>query len=107
MTVAELDDGAVTAAAQVLVSARHEAELDDGSRVLLLDDRGLIRGTHPGWSPRPVTAALARQADWLPCPPGGGYDPDGTGAWLARCKAAGRAGAAGAGQVDVLDAVTR
>jgi hypothetical protein len=25
---------------QVSVSARHEAELDDGSRVLLLDDRG-------------------------------------------------------------------
>ncbi len=47
VTVADLDDGAVTAA-QVSVSARHEAELDDGSRVLLLDDRGW--GSSGSWT---------------------------------------------------------
>ena len=68
----------------------------------------LIRSTHPHWSPRQVAAALARQADRLPCPPGGVYDPDGTGAWLAHCEG-GRSGQGfyGFGQVDALDAVTR
>ena len=68
----------------------------------------LIRSTHPRWSPPQVTAALARQADRLPCPPGGVYDPDGTGAWLAHCEG-GRSGKGfyGAGLVDALDAVTR
>jgi subtilisin family serine protease len=67
----------------------------------------LIRSTHPGWSPRQVTAALSRQADRLPCPPGG-YDPDGTGTWLAHCEG-GRSGQGfyGSGQVDALAAVTR
>jgi subtilisin family serine protease len=68
----------------------------------------LIRSTHPGWSPRQVAAALARQADRIPCPPGGVYDPDGTGTWLAHCEG-GRSGQGfyGFGQVDALDAVTR
>jgi subtilisin family serine protease len=68
----------------------------------------LIRSTHPRWSPRQVTAALAHQADRLPCPPGGTYDPDGTGDWLAHCQG-GRSGQGfyGYGQVDALDAVTR
>jgi subtilisin family serine protease len=67
----------------------------------------LIRGTHPGWSPRRVTTALTHQADRLPCPPGE-YDPGGTGAWLAHCEG-GRSGQGfyGYGQVDALDAVTR
>jgi hypothetical protein len=47
VTVADLDDGAVTAA-QVSVSARHEAVLRDGSRVLLLDDRGW--GSSGSWA---------------------------------------------------------
>jgi subtilisin family serine protease len=68
----------------------------------------LIRSTHPTWSPRQVTAALARQADRLPCPPGGVYDPGDTGAWLAHCEG-GRSGRGfyGHGLVDALDAVTR
>jgi hypothetical protein len=68
----------------------------------------LIRGSHPGWSPRRVVDALGRQADRIPCPPGGVYDPDGTGDWLAYC-AGGRSGRGfyGHGQVDALDAVTR
>jgi subtilisin family serine protease len=68
----------------------------------------LIRSTHPGWSPTHVVAALERQADRLPCPPGGVYDPDGTGAWLAHCQG-GRSGQGfyGHGLVDALDAVTR
>jgi subtilisin family serine protease len=67
----------------------------------------LLRGTHPGWSPRRVAAALAHQADRLPCPPGV-YDPGGTGAWVAHCEG-GRSGKGfyGAGLVDALDAVTR
>lgn len=68
----------------------------------------LIRGAHPGWSPRQVIAALTRQADRLPCPPGGVFDPDGTGAWLAHCEG-GRSGKGfyGHGLIDALDAVTR
>ena len=68
----------------------------------------LIRSTHPGWSVRRVTDALTQQADRIPCPPGGEYDPDGTGEWLAHCEG-GRSGRGfyGHGQVDALDAVTR
>ncbi|MGH3880269.1 MAG: S8 family peptidase [Actinophytocola sp.] len=68
----------------------------------------LIRSTHPRWSPTRVTAALTHQADRIPCPPDGVYDPDGTGAWLAHCQGArsGR-GFFGHGLVDALDAVTR
>ncbi|MPZ82390.1 MAG: S8 family serine peptidase [Actinophytocola sp.] len=68
----------------------------------------LIRGTHPDWSPQQVVAALRRDADPLPCPPGGWFDPDGTGDWLAYCQG-GRSGRGfyGSGLVDALDAVTR
>ena len=68
----------------------------------------LIRSTHPRWTAQQVTAALTRQADRLPCPPGGRYDPDGTGAWLAHCEG-GRSGQGfyGHGQIDALAAVTR
>jgi subtilisin family serine protease len=68
----------------------------------------LIRSTHPRWSAARVTAALERQADRLPCPPGGVYDPGGTGEWLAHCEG-GRSGKGfyGHGLVDALDAVTR
>jgi len=67
----------------------------------------LIRSTHPGWSPWRVIAALTRHADRIPCPPGGVFDPDGTGAWLAHCEG-GRSGQGfyGYGLVDALDAVT-
>jgi hypothetical protein len=67
----------------------------------------LIRSTHPGWSPRRVVAALHRDADPLPCPPGGWFDPDGTGDWLAYCQG-GRSGRGfyGSGLVDALAAVT-
>lgn len=37
LTIADLDDGG---GGRVSVSARHEAELADGRRVVLLDDRG-------------------------------------------------------------------
>jgi hypothetical protein len=39
VTVADVDND-VVATKQVSVSARHEAELDDGNRILLLNDRG-------------------------------------------------------------------
>jgi ribosome biogenesis SPOUT family RNA methylase Rps3 len=55
VTVADLDDEAVTTA-QVSVSARHEAELDDGSRVLLLDDRGW--GSSGSWTETTVEDVL-------------------------------------------------
>jgi subtilisin family serine protease len=68
----------------------------------------LIRSTHPGWSSKRVIAALESQADRLPCPSGGGYDPGGTGEWRAHCQG-GRSGKGfyGHGLVDALDAVTR
>lgn len=68
----------------------------------------LIRSTHPDWSPQRVIAALERQADRLPCPPGGVYDPGGTGQWRAYCQG-GRSGTGfyGHGLVDALDAVTQ
>jgi subtilisin family serine protease len=68
----------------------------------------LIRSKHPDWSVSQVTAALGRHADRIPCPPGGTYDPDGTGTWFATCEG-GRSGRGfyGAGLVDALDAVTR
>lgn len=46
VTFADVDDDAVTSG-QVSVSARHEAELADGTRVLLLDDRGW--GSSASW----------------------------------------------------------
>jgi hypothetical protein len=66
----------------------------------------LIRSTHPDWSAGQVLAAVQRDADRLPCPPGGVYDPDGTGDWLAYCEG-GRSGWGfyGAGLVDALAAV--
>lgn len=68
----------------------------------------LVRSTHPEWSARQVQAEVRRDADRLPCPPGGVFDPDGTGAWLAYCEG-GRSGRGfyGAGLVDALAAVTR
>jgi subtilisin family serine protease len=68
----------------------------------------LIRSKHPHWSVGRVMASLERQADRIPCPPGGTYDPDGTGAWLATCQG-GRSGQGfyGSGLIDALDAVTR
>lgn len=66
----------------------------------------LIRGTHPHWSARRVLAEVRHDANRLPCPPGGVYDPDGTGEWLAHCEG-GRSGRGfyGSGLVDALDAV--
>jgi subtilisin family serine protease len=68
----------------------------------------LIRSRHPHWSVGQVMAALGKKADRIPCPPGGTYDPDGTGTFLANCEG-GRSGKGfyGAGLVDALDAVTR
>ncbi|MFI7673482.1 S8 family peptidase [Actinophytocola sp. NPDC049390] len=66
----------------------------------------LLRGTHPDWSAQRVIAAVQRDADRLPCPPGGVFDPDGTGEWLAHCEG-GRSGKGfyGSGLVDALAAV--
>jgi subtilisin family serine protease len=68
----------------------------------------LIRSTHPGYSVGQVFGSLGARADRIPCPPGGAYDPDGTGVWAATCQGgqSGR-GFYGAGLVDALDAVTR
>jgi len=68
----------------------------------------LIRSKHPTWSVNRVTGALYGEADSLPCPPGGAYDPTGDGAWAATCQG-GRSGRGfyGNGVVDALDAVTR
>jgi subtilisin family serine protease len=68
----------------------------------------LIRSTHPGYSVGQVFSSLGARADRIPCPPGGAYDPDGTGAWAATCQGGGSGrGFYGAGLVDALDAVTR
>ncbi|MGW5053130.1 S8 family peptidase [Actinokineospora sp. NPDC004072] len=66
----------------------------------------LLRSTHPGWSAARTIVELGRDADRLPCPAGGVYDPDGTGNWLANCQggSTGR-GFYGAGLIDALDAV--
>jgi subtilisin family serine protease len=68
----------------------------------------LIRSKHPTWSVGKVLDSLYGRADRIACPPGGTYDPDGTGAFLANCQG-GRTGKGfyGAGNVDALDAVTR
>jgi subtilisin family serine protease len=68
----------------------------------------LIRSTHPTWSAGRVLAEVRRDAHRLPCPPGGVFDPDGTGDWLAYCEG-GRSGRGfyGSGLVDALDAVRR
>jgi subtilisin family serine protease len=68
----------------------------------------LIRSRHPGWSVGSVFGALGARADRLACPPGGVYDPDGTGTFLANCQGgpSGK-GFYGDGIVDALDAVTR
>ncbi len=50
VTFADIDD--VNDTGQVSVSARHEAELADGSRVLLLDDRGW--GSSQDWAAESV-----------------------------------------------------
>ena len=50
VTFVDLREG-VGGAHQMSVAARHEAQLPDGRRVLLLDDRG--------WSSRSLTASLA------------------------------------------------
>ncbi|WP_018682682.1 S8 family peptidase [Actinokineospora enzanensis] len=66
----------------------------------------LIRSTHKSWSADRVIAELRHDADRLPCPEGGVYDPTGDGAWKAVCEggASGR-GFYGAGMIDALDAV--
>ncbi|PPK69687.1 S8 family serine peptidase [Actinokineospora auranticolor] len=66
----------------------------------------LIRSTHRNWSADRVVDELQHDADRLACPAGGDYDPDGTGAWKAKCEggASGR-GFYGAGLIDALDAV--
>ena len=68
----------------------------------------LIRSTHPHWPVGRVFAELGVDADRIACPPGGTYDPDGTGTFLANCQG-GRSGKGfyGKGLVDALDAVTR
>ncbi|MFL6120540.1 MAG: S8 family peptidase [Actinophytocola sp.] len=68
----------------------------------------LLRSRHPGYSVRGVFATLGLEADRIACPPGGTYDPTGTGAFLANCQG-GRTGKGfyGAGLIDALDAVTR
>jgi subtilisin family serine protease len=68
----------------------------------------LIRSTHPGYSVGRVFGTLGLEADRIACPPGGTYDPTGTGAFLANCQG-GRSGKGfyGAGLIDALDAVTR
>jgi subtilisin family serine protease len=68
----------------------------------------LIRSTHPRFSANQVLGTLGHEADRIACPPGGTYDPDGTGAFLATCQG-GRSGKGfyGAGLIDALDAVTR
>lgn len=68
----------------------------------------LIRSTHPDWPAKRVLAALERDANRLPCPPGGVYDPGGAGQWLAHCQG-GRSGWGfyGSGLIDALAAVTR
>lgn len=48
VTFADVGDKNVVATRQVSVSARHEAELADGGRVLLLNDRGW--GSTQGWA---------------------------------------------------------
>ncbi|MEV0810136.1 S8 family serine peptidase [Micromonospora sp. NPDC050200] len=65
----------------------------------------LIRSTHPDWSAQQTIAALQRDADPLPCPPGI-YDPGGWGIYKAECQG-GPAGTGfyGSGLVDALDAV--
>ncbi len=65
----------------------------------------LIRSNHPDWSAERVKAALASQADAMPCPKF--YDTDGDGEADAKCEG-GRTGAGffGAGLVDALDAVS-
>ncbi|WP_026422510.1 S8 family peptidase [Actinokineospora inagensis] len=66
----------------------------------------LIRSTHKNWSADRVIDELRDDADRLPCPPGGTYDPDGTGVWKATCEGgnSGR-GFYGSGLIDALDAV--
>ncbi|GLZ42470.1 S8 family serine peptidase [Actinokineospora sp. NBRC 105648] len=66
----------------------------------------LIRSTHQNWSADRVIAELQHDADRLPCPEGGVYDPDGTGTWKATCEG-GRSGRGfyGSGLIDALDAV--
>ena len=66
----------------------------------------LVRGTHPDWSARRVQAQVRHDAHRLPCPPGGVFDPGGTGEWLAYCEG-GRSGRGfyGAGLVAALAAV--
>jgi subtilisin family serine protease len=68
----------------------------------------LIRSTHPGYSVGRVFGTLGGEADRIACPPGGTYDPTGTGTFLANCQG-GRTGKGfyGAGLIDALDAVTR
>lgn len=59
----------------------------------------LLAGAHPEWDPAQLTAALAEQADDLPC-----RRPEG-GAWM-RCRGTDADnGFAGEGMVDALDAV--
>jgi subtilisin family serine protease len=68
----------------------------------------LIRSTHQRYSVGQVFGTLGLEADRIACPPGGTYDPTGTGAFLANCQG-GRTGKGfyGAGLIDALDAVTR
>ncbi|WP_277675941.1 S8 family peptidase [Saccharopolyspora rectivirgula] len=64
----------------------------------------LLRSTHPEWNAQQVAAALAVQADPLPCPTS--YDPDGDGKPDAVCAGGDKGtGFYGAGLIDALDAV--
>jgi subtilisin family serine protease len=68
----------------------------------------LLRSKHPGYSVGRVFATLGAEADQIACPPGGTYDPTGTGQFLANCQG-GRSGQGfyGDGLIDALDAVRR
>jgi subtilisin family serine protease len=68
----------------------------------------LLRSKHPGYSVGWVFATLGAEADRIACPPGGTYDPTGTGQFLANCQG-GRSGQGfyGEGLIDALDAVRR
>jgi hypothetical protein len=54
VTLVDVEDAG--APGQLSVSARHEAELADGRRVLLLGDRGWSESSNRGWSSSPASS---------------------------------------------------
>ena len=64
MTFVDADDE-VPDARQISVSARHEAVLDDGRRVLLMDDRGWSESGPPNiWVETSVQDIVDTRARW-------------------------------------------